>query len=158
MSFSAATPPTYTVTDAIAVTGTTRAQLEYLADLGILAPTLQRAAGKRRYYSFAELVALRAARTLLATDVRVTRQIIDTVRTTRDEALENGLLVADDGGRLWVEPVNTFAALLERTPALEQSLALQVINLGQIVQTLRSELDIRGLPAPSPPPATAVAA
>jgi len=141
-------PPSYTMADAIAVTGVTRAQLEHLADIGVLAPSITRPGGKRRYYAFSELVALRALSELLATDVTAARQLVTAVSCVREEALVDSMFVSDGGGRFSLEPVHTIAELVERIPSLERSLSIQIVKANLIVEVLRRELAVRRMPAP----------
>lgn len=140
----------YTIAQASTITGLSRRRLEYLAQTGLVCPSLRRPGGKRRYYSFFELVELRTiARLRGAGEERISlqqvRRVVRELEKVRDRPLRSCTLLSDGGKIFWLEEDSK--ALID---VLGQWQVVLAVSLHGLEWEVRRELHRLDLPAPPP--------
>lgn len=140
--------PGYTAVQAAKITGLTRRRLDYLAAKGLVAPSIQRPGGRRRYYSYFELVELRTIRQLTdgddRTSMRKIRAVVDALAEIRDRPLLTCTLVVRDGDVLWSDEENRMLVdVLRGFQAV-----LVAVNLWSVEAEVRRLLSMERLPVP----------
>jgi DNA-binding transcriptional MerR regulator len=97
----------YTAVQAARITGLSKRRVIYLAEQRLVVPSLMRPGGRRRHYSFGELIELRAIAKLTATDERVSvarvRAVVEALREIADRPLITCTLAVADGKVLWAD-------------------------------------------------------
>ena len=141
----------YTISEAARITGHTRSQLEYLDRTGLICPSVRRPGGKRRYFSFFELVELRTLARLRGDgDERISlqkvRRVVAALETVRDRPLRTCTLISDGGSVFWVDEQANVLDVLNRFQAVF------AVSLHGLEHEVRRELDAAGLPAPAVDP------
>lgn len=138
----------YTISEAARITGHTRNQIEYLDRTGLISPTIRRPGGKRRYFSFFELVELRTLARLRGDgDERISlqkvRRVVEVLEQLRDRPLRTCTLIGDGGSVFWVDE-GSLVDVLNRC----QTVMTVIVNLHGVEHEVRREMDLAGLAAP----------
>ncbi len=140
--------PGYTAVQAEKIVGLSRRRLQYLAAKGLVVPSIQRPGGRRRYYSFFELVELRAIRKLTDGDDRTSlqkiRAVVAALREIQDRPLLTCTLIVSDGRVYWVD--HETDAVIDVQRGFQS--VLVAVNLGGLESEIRRLLALEHLPLP----------
>jgi DNA-binding transcriptional MerR regulator len=143
-------PVGYTIAQTARIVGVTRRQLEYWAETGLIAPSVVKPGGKRKLYSFFDLVELRTLGRLRAEgDVTLQRmrKVIAELEKVRDRPLATCRLVAADGNVFMVDDSDGETILVE---VLNRWQLVTCVSLLGLEYEVRREMGRIGLPAPPP--------
>jgi DNA-binding transcriptional MerR regulator len=137
----------YTAVQAARIAGLTTRRLAYLAEQDLVAPSLIRPGGRRRYYSFADLIELRTINRLTAGENRIStrrvRKVVEALREIHDRPLVTCTLAVCDGQVLWAdEQTRTLIDVLQGFQTV------LVVNLGYVETDVRRALAHEGLALP----------
>jgi DNA-binding transcriptional MerR regulator len=147
-------PPGYTIAQASRIVGATRRQLEYWAETDLVAPALTRPGGRRRLYTFFDLVELRTLLRLRSegqVPLQRLRKVIAELEGVRDRPLRTCTLISAHQRVFLVEDNDTVIEVL-REEQLVMALSIEGLEF-----EVRREIKRRGLPAPPPLEAAAAA-
>jgi hypothetical protein len=137
----------YTAVQAARIAGLTKRRVTYLAEQGLVVPSLTRPGGRRRHYSFSELVELRTVARLTDREARIStyrvRQVVEALREIRDRPLLTCTLAVCDGNVLWADEQNR--TLVDVMRGFQTVL---VVNLAYVETDVKRELEREGLQPP----------
>lgn len=161
----------YSVKDAAAIFGLSESRLRYWAQTGLLSPSIR--AGGRRYYTFRDLVQIRAAKDLLdaGTSVYKVRKNLDALRAVLPQAdypastmrivSDGETVVARDPDDVLFEPLTGQLVMDFSLDALGDQiadiLALPTSLRSAEIATLAPESSPSELDGPEPPPMPPIA-
>jgi len=142
----------YTTVEAAALTGMTRGRIQYLAEKRLVTP-VARPGGRRRYYSFQNLVELRAISHLIEGDdhasIAKVRKVVDALRQITDRPLLTCTLLVKDGEVLWADlSQDGETALIDILRGFQT--VLVAVNLATVEAEVRRAAGIAGVAVPQP--------
>jgi DNA-binding transcriptional MerR regulator len=137
----------YTAVQAAKITGLTTRRLIYLAEQRLVVPSLTRPGGRRRHYSFLDLIELRTIASMTAGENRIStlrvRQVVEALSELRDRPLVSCRLAVCGGKVYWAD---------EKTRTLYDVMrgfqTVLVVDLGYVETDVRRALAAEGLEAP----------
>jgi DNA-binding transcriptional MerR regulator len=125
----------YSTARAAQITKLTQRRVVYLREQRLVLPSLTRG-GRRRYYSFTDLIELKTIASLTAADSRISisrvRAVVEVLRRFRDRPLVNCRLAVCDGQVLWADEQSQL--LIDVTRGFQTTL---VVNLDLVATSVR---------------------
>jgi len=143
-----AADPGYTMVQAARITGLSKRRVIYLQERRLVVPSLTRPGGKRRHYSFSDLIELTTIASLTAADSRISVRrvaaVVEALREIRDRPLITCTLAVCDGKVLWADEQTR--TLIDVTRGFQTVL---VVNLAMIETDVRRALALEHLDPPT---------